>query len=96
MAESNVKPVPVSWDGKVLNGECTLRVCWDIRQVEKTDPMTGETRTAWEYDERVMPWNLETNDVGTGTTEEIAAYLALDATVETILSWAKGSRITIY
>lgn len=93
--ESNVEPVPVFWDGKVSSGVCTLRVCWDIRQVQKSDPMNSETRIAWVYEERVMPWQLDVRDVGAGTPEEIEAYLALDATKTSILSWAKGSRINI-
>jgi hypothetical protein len=93
--ESNVEPQEIDFDGTVSNGICTLRVRWNIQQVLKTDAISGETRTAWQYEERVIPWQLDIRDVGTGTLEEIAAYLALDTTKASILSWAKGSRITI-
>jgi hypothetical protein len=93
--ESNVEPVPFFWDGTVSNGICTLRVRWNIQQVQKTDPVGGETRPVWEYEERTIPWQLDIKDVGTGTLEEITAYLALDATKAIILSWVKGSWITI-
>jgi len=50
--------------------------------------MTGETRTSWDYSERVIWWYLDSDDIGTGTLEEIKAYLNIDKTKTDILNLA--------
>ena len=88
MPNSNSKPDVIFLD-KVESGQCRLLVRWNIVESTKEDPMAGETRTSWDYSERVIWWYLDMPDIGTGTLKEIREYLA--ATEKTIVNLAQAT-----
>ena len=88
MPNANSKPDVIFLD-KIESGQCRLLVRWNIVESQREDQMTGETRTSWDYSERVIWWYLDSDDIGTGTLEEIREYLA--ATETTIVNLAKAT-----
>lgn len=85
MTNANTEPEVISLD-YVKDGQCRLLVRWNIKQVETDDPMTGKSRTSWDYSERVIWWTLPQKY---STLEEILAYL--DANEPEILNWAEAT-----
>jgi hypothetical protein len=92
MPNANSKPDVIFLD-KIESGQCRLLVRWNIVESTKEDPMTGETRTSWDYSERVIWWYLDMPDIGTGTLDEIMEYLNLDATKTRILNLVMPTEI---
>jgi len=70
----------------VKDGQCRLLVHWDIKEVTKEDPMTGQSHTSWEYSERVIWWILPEKYI---TLEDIIKYLIQNETE--IVNWAMAT-----
>ena len=94
LVRSTVEPATVGID-VVKNGSVRVLCRWDIRQVEVEDEI--ETRTEFEYAEKVLWWALPSPDYLTRQgrrqvlTETGRAYLA---SVETeILGWAQAAGV---
>ena len=85
MTNSDTEPEVLFLD-YVKDGQCRLLVRWNIKQVEKEDPMTGKPRTSWDYSERVIWWILPQKY---NTLEEIIAYL--DTIEKEILNWTMAT-----
>ena len=85
MTNSDTKPEVMFLD-YVKDGQCRLLVHWDIKEVTKEDPITGETRTSWDYSERVIWWILPQKYE---TLDEILKYL--DEIGTEILNWAMAT-----
>jgi hypothetical protein len=88
MVNSGTEPEVIFID-RVENGQCRLLVRWNIIESIKEDPMDGETRTSYDYSERVIWWSLSHADVGTGTLKEIRAYIV--ANEKAIVPWATAT-----
>ena len=85
MTNSDTEPEVMFLD-YVKDGKCRLLVHWNIKQVEKEDPMTGQLRTSWEYSERVIWWILPQKY---DTLEGIRAYLV--TVQDEIVNWATAT-----
>lgn len=86
MTNSDTKPEILFLD-YVKDGRCRLLVHWDIKESTKEDPMnTKETRTSWDYSERVIWWTLPQRY---DTVAEVLAYL--DGIQAEILNWAEAT-----
>jgi hypothetical protein len=85
MPNANEKPEPIYLD-YVRDGQCRLLVRWNITEVTTDDPMEKESRTSWNYSERVIWWTLPRKY---STLEEILLYL--DGIEKEILDWAEAT-----
>ena len=85
MTNSDTEPEVMFLD-YVKDGQCRLLVHWDIKEVTKEDPMTGQSHTSWEYSERVIWWILPQKYE---TLEEIRAYLV--TVQDEIVNWAMAT-----
>lgn len=86
-----MQPLPIFIDS-VKNGIATIRVRWNITEVEKQTP-DDHTYTEYQYDERMMPWILPEPYA---TVEAIQSYLDANYDAgENILNWAKASKVSI-
>ncbi len=97
IVHSNIKPAEQQID-RIEAGIARLLIRWDIRQVTIPDPVTGETRQEWQYNERVIKWTLPHTYI-TGTTtitldslENVETYLSLIQAE--ILDWAKATGLS--
>jgi len=85
MTNSDTEPEVMFLD-YVKDGKCRLLVHWNIKEVTKEDPMTGQLRTSWEYSERVIWWILPQKY---DTLEGIRAYLV--TVQDEIVNWATAT-----
>lgn len=91
MIYSNIQPENIFIDS-VKSGIITIRVRWDITEVEKqTDD--GHEYTEYQYQELLMEWILP--DVY-ATREAVQLYLDANYTKgEKILNWAKAAKVSL-
>ena len=94
LVRSTIEPATVGID-VVKNGSVRILCHWDIRQVEVEDEI--ETRTEYEYAEKVIWWALPSPDYLTrqgrrqALTETGRAYLA--SVEDEILGWAMAAGV---
>jgi hypothetical protein len=94
LVRSTIEPATVGID-VVKNGSVRILCRWDIRQVEVEDEI--ETRTEYEYAEKVIWWALPSPDYLTRQgnrqvlTETGRAYLA--SVEDEILGWAMAAGV---
>ena len=94
LVRSTIEPDTLGID-VVKNGSVRLLCRWDIRQVEVEDEI--ETRTEYEYAEKVIWWALPSPDYLTRQgsrqvlTETGRAYLA--SVEDEILGWAMAAGV---
>jgi len=93
---SDTRPEIIFLD-RIVTGKAYLRVRWNIVEVEKEDPISGDIRTSYDYLERMMPWDLkigdEDDEIGKGTMPEILSFLKRQETE--ILKWTMVAEINV-